>query len=200
MSKMYKCTMCGRELEQNNNNFEFRKDKNAYRQWCRCCRKLIYKAKQGKERDELKLRIKSGFVDVAKEVELIRNNRKRKIVDILNETKQENIVVEKIEEEVAIDEVETEDKYIIYIRKVVPTGKIYIGITKNTMEQRAGRTGEGYKYNKNFNNDIRLYGWINVDSRILEEGLTKKQAEEKEHEWIAYFDTTNPNKGYNIKK
>ena len=107
---------------------------------------------------------------------------------------------EEEEEEIVEEIIEDNFKYTVYLRKMTATNKIYIGITKDTPEIRAGETGEKYKNNKEFNHDIRLYGWANVLTEILYEGLTKEEALEKEHMLIYMLDARNPEKGYNIKK
>lgn len=90
------------------------------------------------------------------------------------------------------------DTYIIYLHKNKITKKVYIGQTKDTMERRA-RGGSGYQGCPHFYRAIQESGWENFDHLILEEGLTSKQADEREKYWIAVFDATNPKKGYNIK-
>ena len=45
---------------------------------------------------------------------------------------------------------------------------------------------------------IQKYGWDNIAHEIIETGLTKKQAEEKERYYIKLYDSTNPEFGYNI--
>lgn len=108
---------------------------------------------------------------------------------------------EEEEEEETVEEIiEDNFKYTVYLRKMTATNKIYVGITKDTPEIRAGETGEKYKNNKEFNHDIRMYGWANVVTEILYEGLTREEALEKEHMLISMLDARNPEKGYNIKK
>ena len=75
---------------------------------------------------------------------------------------------------------------------------MYIGITGMIPKYR-WRNGEGYNYNSHFYRSIKKYGWNEgFDHIILIEGLTKNEAEQKEIELIAKYDTTNPDKGYNI--
>lgn len=50
--------------------------------------------------------------------------------------------------------------YIVYKHTCIKNGKVYIGITSHTMEQRAGLTGRGYKaHNPHFWAAIQKYGW-----------------------------------------
>lgn len=74
---------------------------------------------------------------------------------------------------------------------------IYIGITckKNIKQRWLG--GRGYDGNLHFSNAIKKYGWNNFKHEVLFDGLTKEDAEYKEIELIAYYDSTNPTKGYN---
>lgn len=77
-----------------------------------------------------------------------------------------------------------------------PNGKVYIGITGQDPEER-WLNGKGYK-KQFFNRAIDKYGWDNIKHQILFSGLTKDQACEKEIELISFYDSTNPQKGYNI--
>ena len=86
--------------------------------------------------------------------------------------------------------------YIVY-KHTAPNGKCYIGVTRNDMKTRANR-GNNYRLNKHFYNAIRKYGWDNINHEVLIDGLTKEEAEAAEIEMIAYYDSTNPQKGYNI--
>lgn len=79
-----------------------------------------------------------------------------------------------------------------------PSGKKYIGITGKTLEQRAGRNGSEYVSCKRFYNAIQKYGWDNFTKEILIDNLTYQEAFQKEKELIALYDTTNPEKGYNL--
>ena len=90
------------------------------------------------------------------------------------------------------------DTYIVYLHKNKITKKVYIGQTKDTLERRS-RGGSGYQGCPHFYHAIQEYGWENFEHLILDEGLTSKQADEREKYWIAVFDATNPEKGYNIK-
>lgn len=90
------------------------------------------------------------------------------------------------------------DKYIIYIHKNKVNGKVYIGQTCETLARRA-RGGYGYKGCPHFYNAIQEYGWDNFEHLILEENLTSNEADIREAFWIEAFNSTNPEKGYNIQ-
>lgn len=87
--------------------------------------------------------------------------------------------------------------YIVYMH-TTPSGKRYIGITAQTVEKR-WQKGFGYAYGENdyFFNAIKKYGWDNIKHEILFTGLTKLEAEEKEIELIAKYNTTSRDCGYN---
>lgn len=55
--------------------------------------------------------------------------------------------------------------------------------------------GNGYVTNPEFYQDIRKFGWHNFDHIILEQGLTVKEAEEREKYYIQKYDSVN--NGYN---
>ena len=76
-----------------------------------------------------------------------------------------------------------------------PNGKIYIGMTKNSLEKRRDM---GYQHNEKLQEAIRKYGWNGFSHEIIKDGLTRRQAEDLEIEMIKTCDTTNPEKGYNI--
>lgn len=89
--------------------------------------------------------------------------------------------------------------YVVY-KHTSPNGKVYIGITCRDVKKRWDN-GRGYTYshNKHFESAIRKYGWINFKHEILASGLTKEEAEKMEVELIRSYDSTNPDKGYNIR-
>lgn len=100
----------------------------------------------------------------------------------------------------------SENNYTVY-KHTTPSGKVYIGITKQKVEKR-WLCGHGYlNKNKNgeysqkaFANAINKYGWNNIKHEILHSNLTKEEAEQKEIEMIAFYDSTNSSKGYNCLK
>lgn len=89
------------------------------------------------------------------------------------------------------------NNYVVYCHENKIDGKKYIGITGRSPERRWSN-GKGYPNNKHFSQAIRKYGWSNFEHVILYSGLTKEQAEQKEIELIAKYNTTDPHKGYNL--
>ena len=91
-----------------------------------------------------------------------------------------------------------ENNYTVYMH-TFPNNKVYIGITKMNTQNR-WLNGKGYKTSRKLNLAIQKYGWDNVEHKILYEKLTKEEAEQKEIELIAKYDSTNDYYGYNIEK
>ena len=65
-----------------------------------------------------------------------------------------------------------EKKYIIYMHKNKINGKMYIGQTCQTLEQRSQANGGHYKSCSLFYKAIQKYGWNNFEHIILKENLT----------------------------
>jgi group I intron endonuclease len=84
-----------------------------------------------------------------------------------------------------------------YTNKI--NGKVYIGRTCQTLEARASGNGKGYKCCTYFYNAIQKYGWENFEGEIIEEGLNDEEAGKRELYWISEFDSTNREKGYNLR-
>ena len=78
-----------------------------------------------------------------------------------------------------------------------PTGKVYIGCTRMVPEKRWKR-GHGYRQNRMLWADIEKYGWDAFEKEILCDKLLKAAAEKLEDRFITYYDSRNPEKGYNI--
>lgn len=89
---------------------------------------------------------------------------------------------------------QTKNNYKVY-KHTFPNGKSYIGITMQTLEKRFGANGCGYKKCPKMHNAILKYGWNNVEHEMLYDGLSKPEAEAKEIEMIAFYDSVS--NGYN---
>lgn len=100
-----------------------------------------------------------------------------------------------MEENEIIKETNNDRCYTVYMH-TSPSGKRYIGITCQTVEER-WRNGEGYK-TQVFYLAIKKYGWDNFKHEILFDGLTKEEAEQREIELIKEYNTTNKKYGYNV--
>lgn len=88
--------------------------------------------------------------------------------------------------------------YSVYEHKNKINGKIYIGITSLPVKER-WKNGKSYAKNTKIYNAIKKYGWDNFEHNVLFTGLTKEEAEQKEIELIAKYNTTNSKYGYNIQ-
>ena len=87
------------------------------------------------------------------------------------------------------------ESYIVY-KHTSPSGKVYVGITKQTPNGR-WKNGIGYKSSPHFLSAIQKYGWENMKHEIIFSGLTKEDACEKEQELIALLKATDRRYGYN---
>ena len=98
---------------------------------------------------------------------------------------------------------ENENNWSIYIHINKINNKKYVGITSRPAKVRWEKNGSGYKPyygHRNYMwNAIQKYGWDNFEHIIIQENLTKDQANEMERRLIAYYDSANPNNGYNIQ-
>lgn len=84
--------------------------------------------------------------------------------------------------------------YKIYLY-LFPDGKAYVGMTKNSLEERRDM---GYQHNKPLQRAIRKYGWHGFEHKILVDGLTVEEAYKLEKHFINMYQTTNPDYGYNV--
>lgn len=80
---------------------------------------------------------------------------------------------------------------------VSPSGKRYIGQTCVSLEQRWAN-GRGYHGCRYFDNAIKKYGWDNIRHYVICVCHYKSVADEFEKHYIAKYDTTNKQRGYNI--
>ena len=88
-----------------------------------------------------------------------------------------------------------EAHYTVY-KLTDPNGIIYIGCTGKTVKER-WRNGWNYTWHSRMFEAIREFGWENFEKKILCEKLTCEGAEKLEKWFIAYYDSTDPKKGYN---
>lgn len=88
--------------------------------------------------------------------------------------------------------------FCVYIHINNINGKVYIGQTCQKPESRWNH-GEGYKTSPHFYKAIQKYSWNNFSHQVLFNNLTAKEANKLEQQYIQLFDSTNPNKGYNLQ-
>lgn len=82
-------------------------------------------------------------------------------------------------------------------------GKMYIGITSQSVKKRWGKNGNGYKpsgktKNNYLWNAIEKYGWDIFDHEIIAENLSGQEAKNFEKTLIKELNTNNELYGYNI--
>ena len=87
--------------------------------------------------------------------------------------------------------------YTVYMH-TSPSGKRYIGITRQENVEDRWRNGLGYVNNTYFIRAIKKYGWNEFIHEILATNLTKEEAEQMEINLIAEYKSNNPDFGYNI--
>lgn len=86
-------------------------------------------------------------------------------------------------------------KYLVY-KHTAPNGKVYIGITSSTAQNR-WKNGLGYRRQKYFWNAIQKYGWENFAHEILFVGLSEQEAKTLEMKLIEEWKSYDPQCGYN---
>lgn len=85
--------------------------------------------------------------------------------------------------------------YCVY-EHLFPNGKRYIGITSQDVDKR-WQNGHGYDTQFLMSRAIKKYGWENIQHNILEDNLTKEDAQCKEIYYIKQFQTNDNKYGYN---
>lgn len=89
-------------------------------------------------------------------------------------------------------------KWCVYKHTNIKNGKIYIGQTCQEPERRWGNGISAYCNNDHFVSAIKKYGWENFSHEILKDNLTEQEMKYWENFYIRYYDTLDPNKGYNL--
>ena len=88
-----------------------------------------------------------------------------------------------------------EAHYTVY-KLTSPDEKVYIGFTGVRVQDR-WESGWGYKRRTPIREAIIHFGWKSFRKEILCEKLTREGAEKLEAWFIEYYDSMNPEKGYN---
>jgi len=88
----------------------------------------------------------------------------------------------------------------MFIYKIeFPNGKVYIGQTNNLAARRRSHSYEVRKGNKRpLYNAMRKYLKEEPVLQVIDITDTQEELDRKEVDWISYFDSTNPDKGYNL--
>lgn len=91
---------------------------------------------------------------------------------------------------------------LIYKVTCLSNGKIYIGQTRQSLEDRKGvhiSKSLNHRDNYRFHNAIRKYGKENFLWEIVENNIDSQNLlNEREIYWIAYYNSQNPDVGYNM--
>lgn len=89
--------------------------------------------------------------------------------------------------------------YTIY-KHTSPSGKYYIGVTRQQNLNRRWMSGHGYISCPLFNNAIQKYGWKNFIHEILEDYVLIEEINDRECYWIKLYKSNNRDFGYNIEE
>lgn len=81
---------------------------------------------------------------------------------------------------------------------IFPNEKKYIGVTC-CKPNRRWQNGYGYVTQSYMYRAIQKYGWENIEHKIIANNLTANQASKMEAELVELYQTTDKDKGYNIK-
>lgn len=90
-----------------------------------------------------------------------------------------------------------EKKWKVYKHENLLNGKVYIGITSKTLNDRARKNGSAYSQSPHFWSAIQKYGWNNFSHVILVDNLSKEEACKLEKEFISKYNSTDERYGYN---
>lgn len=88
--------------------------------------------------------------------------------------------------------------YVVY-RHTSPSGKVYIGMTKQSAEKR-WQYGLGYRKQVKFYRAIQKYGWENITHEVVSSGLSFEEAEQRERELIEQYRSCDNRFGYNVER
>ena len=88
--------------------------------------------------------------------------------------------------------------YYIYKYTNSKNGKVYIGQTSKTLEERAQANGRNYRECRLFYSAIKKYSWESFYPEILETVDTVEEANEREMYYIALYRSTDRKYGYNL--
>lgn len=97
------------------------------------------------------------------------------------------------------------NEYCVYVHILISDGRMYVGKAAyrpgkygldRWRKDGKGYTNSGRKQN-HFCNAISKFGWDNFMHLIIAKGLTNEEAQALEVELIEYFDTRNPENGFN---
>lgn len=88
--------------------------------------------------------------------------------------------------------------YTIYKYTNTANGKVYIGQTSKSLEDRAQSNGSNYRECRRFYAAIQKYSWESFLPSVLERVETISEANERESYYIELYHSTDSHYGYNI--
>lgn len=88
--------------------------------------------------------------------------------------------------------------YTIYKYTNSVNGKVYIGQTSKSMEERAQSNGRNYRECRRFYAAIKKYSWSSFVPEILEIVETVEEANKREIYYIDLYNSTDERYGYNL--
>ena len=101
-------------------------------------------------------------------------------------------------------EPESSPRWTIYCHTHIESGRHYIGLTKQTWQDRwAGHVSQALSRKSgwgHFQNAIRKYGKDAFSHQELERCESLEEANFAEVKWIEFYNTRNPDFGFNIAK
>ena len=123
-----------------------------------------------------------------------------KLVEENNELRNENILLKQRADGCSkINKIK--GNWCVYKHTNKINGKIYIGITSASTLNQRWDNGNGYKENDDFFSDIKKYGWVDgFYHTVIEDGITKEEADNLEKKLIRKYKTQNKNYGYNTEE
>lgn len=80
-----------------------------------------------------------------------------------------------------------EHNYKIYMHKNKINGKVYIGQTSKSLDERCGKNGSGYIGCIRFYNAIQKYGWDNFEHEIIEDNILDRETANKKEIFILNY-------------
>ena len=86
--------------------------------------------------------------------------------------------------------------YCVY-KLTSPEGKSYIGVTGRALKTRWAN-GKKYHNCRAIEEAINRFGWDSFKKELLESGLERDEAYEREHYWVTYFKSNEKEHGYNL--
>ena len=86
-------------------------------------------------------------------------------------------------------------KSLVYVYTNTITNEKYVGQTRASVKQRAGKNGKAYSHCTKFWDAIQKYGWDNFTVEIVQKNLEQQDADKLEQLLIEKYDSIN--NGYN---